>query len=153
MPSGSTSTPAAASFFADSACGSPAFDAGLPQASPPSCSLVTLWSRFLATDDLYSEPRIGYDLSDRAIHQGGGRRPELPRAGRGSRSTASGAVIYSKYDIGCALERKLGAGLQGLQLRERHPDRGEYRGLTPPCPDSLGFVWFKARSAVCPGPA
>ena len=78
--------------------------------SSPSSSPTTPWSRSLM---MIRSTRNGRCRPQgRPVHQGGRRRPRLssPRGGEAQRTLA---VIYSKYDIGCALERHTGIECKG----------------------------------------
>ncbi len=102
--------PGGGMIFADAACGSEAFD--------------TAFRRFAAQlypdqplepippdDELYTA-RSGFDLSDVEFTKGagGGRgRPQL----EGVKLDGHWAIIYSKYDIGCALERQASLECKG----------------------------------------
>jgi hypothetical protein len=102
--------PGGGTIFADAACGSPAFDAA--------------FRRFVAEllpehplepippeDDLYTK-RVGYDLSDVDFTRAAGGRRGLPLL-EGVKLNGHWAIIYSKLDIGCALERHQGADCKG----------------------------------------
>ncbi len=96
--------------FADAACGSPAFDAAFRKFVAellPANPLVPI----PRDDELYTA-KIHYDLTDVQYSQaaGGGKAfPEL----EGVKVNGRWAVIYSKYDIGCALERNAGIDCKG----------------------------------------
>ncbi len=102
--------PGGGTFFADAACGSPAFDASFRQFVAkllPGKKLEPI----PPDDDVYTE-KVGYDLSEVQYSKaaGGGRnRPEL----EGVKIDGHWAVIYSRYDIGCALERQQGLDCKG----------------------------------------
>ena len=102
--------PGGGTFFADAACGSPAFDAAFRKFVGellPGSPLVPI----PRDDELYTA-KIRYDLNDVQYTQaaGGGRNlPEL----EGVKVNGRWAVIYSKYDIGCALERNAGLDCKG----------------------------------------
>lgn len=102
--------PGGGTFFADAACGSEPFDAGfrkLCKALYPDNPLVPI----PPDDDIYTT-QIGYDLSKvQYTKAAGGRegRAELEGIKIGNRW----AVIYSKYDLGCALERHQGLDCKG----------------------------------------
>ena len=61
--------------------------------------------------DLHPQGRLR--PRQRAVQQGRRRRPRLPAARRVSSCNGHWAVIYSKYDIGCALERHQGLDCKG----------------------------------------
>lgn len=102
--------PGGGTLFADAACGSAAFDAGfrrLIAAMFPESPLVAI----PRDDELYSH-RLGYDLSDCQYTKaaGGGRGfPQL----EGVKLSGQWAVIYSRYDLGCALQRHSGLDCKG----------------------------------------
>ncbi len=91
--------------FADAACGSPAFDTSFRKFLAellPEHPLVPIPPE----DELYKLPG-GYDLSNCQYTKaagGGTDRPQL----EGVKINGHWAVIYSKYDIGCSLERQQG---------------------------------------------
>ncbi len=96
--------------FADAACGSPSFDAAFRKFA------VELYPDHplepIPPDDELYTTRCGYDLSD--IHYtkaagGGTGKPQL----EGIKINGHWAVIYSKFDIGCALERQAGIDCKG----------------------------------------
>jgi hypothetical protein len=102
--------PGAGTLFADAACGSPAFD--------------TSFHRFVdellpghrlepipRDDDLYS-PRLGFDLSAVEYSKAAGGRRDYPLL-EGVKLGGHWAIIYSKYDLGCALERHQGPDCLG----------------------------------------
>jgi hypothetical protein len=88
--------------FSDAACGSPAFDAAFRKFAAelyPDHPLEPI----PPDDELYTK-QSGFDLSDVQFSRsagGGTGRPQL----EGIRLNGRWAVIYSKFDIGCALER------------------------------------------------
>jgi hypothetical protein len=94
--------PGGGTIFADAACGSPAFDAAfrrLVAQMLPDRPIEPI----PRDDDLFTR-KVGFDLSDVRFSKaaGGGQGyPEL----EGVKVDGHWAVIYSKYDIGCALER------------------------------------------------
>ena len=102
--------PGGGTFFADAACGSPAFDTAFRKFVAellPGNPLVPI----PRDDELYTA-KVRYDLADVQYTQaaGGGRAlPEL----EGVKVNGRWAVIYSKYDIGCALERNAGLDCKG----------------------------------------
>jgi hypothetical protein len=102
--------PGGGTLFADAACGSPAFDAAFRRFVAtllPDNALVPI----PADDELYTE-KVAYDLSDVQYSRaaGGGKgRPQL----EGVRLGGHWAIIYSPYDIGCALERQQGLDCKG----------------------------------------
>ena len=62
-------------------------------------------------DDLYTK-RVGYDLSDVDYSKAAGGRRGLPQL-EGVKLNGHWAIIYSKYDLGCALERHQGPDCMG----------------------------------------
>ena len=96
--------------FADAACGSPAFDVAFRQFVAelfPANPLVPI----PRDDDLYSN-KVHYDLSDVQYSPGAGGGKSFPEL-EGVKVNGRWAVIYSKYDIGCALERNQGIDCKG----------------------------------------
>ena len=55
---------------------------------------------------------MGYDLSDVQYSKAAGGGRDLPQL-EGVKINGHWAVIYSKYDVGCALERHLGLDCKG----------------------------------------
>jgi len=102
--------PGAGTFFADAACGSPAFDnafrAFIEQLLPDH-ELEPI----PPGDEIYTD-RVGFDLSDVQYTNAAGGEVGLPRL-EGVRIDGRWAVIYSPYDIGCALERQQGLDCKG----------------------------------------
>jgi hypothetical protein len=102
--------PGGGTLFADAACGSPAFDAAFRRfvaALLPDNPLVPI----PPDDELYT-PKVAFDLSDVQYSRaagGGTGRPQL----EGVRLGGRWAIIYSPYDIGCALERQQGLDCKG----------------------------------------
>lgn len=102
--------PGGGTLFADAACNNPAFDASFREMLAvllPISPLVPI----PPDDDLYSE-KTGYDLRDCRYSEavGGGRG--FPRL-EGIKINGRWAVIYSKIDIGCALEGRPGMNFKG----------------------------------------
>lgn len=103
--------PGAGTFFADAACGSPAFDASFRRFIAellPDQKLVQI----PPDDELFSQKIGGYDLSEVRYTKaaGGGLGPPFLE---GIKINGHWAVIYSKYDLGCALERHQGLDCKG----------------------------------------
>jgi len=102
--------PGAGILFADAACGSPSFDASFRKFVAellPDNPMVPI----PPDDEIYTE-KIGFDLSNVQYSKaaGGGKgRAQL----EGVKLNGHWAVIYSKYDIGCALERQQGLDCKG----------------------------------------
>ena len=96
--------------FADAACGSPAFDAAFRKFVAellPDNPLVPI----PRDDELYTA-KILYDLKDVRYTQAAGGGQDLPQL-EGVKVNGRWAVIYSRYDIGCALERHQGLDCKG----------------------------------------
>ncbi len=94
--------PGGGTLFADAACGSPAFDAAFRRFVAemlPKNPLVPIPH----DDEIYSE-KIGYNLSKVRYTKAAGGGQDFPQL-EGVKIDGHWAVIYSKYDIGCALER------------------------------------------------
>jgi hypothetical protein len=94
--------PGGGTLFADAACGSTAFDAAFRRfvaAMLPDNPLVPI----PRDDEIYTK-KAGYDLSDVRYSRAAGGGKDLPQL-EGVKINGHWAVIYSKYDIGCALER------------------------------------------------
>ncbi len=93
--------PGGGTIFADAACGSPAFDASFRTfvaALLPNSPLVPI----PRDDEIYTK-QTGFDLSDAQYSAAAGGGRDLPVL-EGVRLDGHWAVIYSKYDVGCALE-------------------------------------------------
>lgn len=102
--------PGGGTLFADAACGSPAFDSAFRKfvaALVPNSPLVEI----PRDDDLYTT-KIGYDLKDCRYSKAAGGGTDFPRL-EGVKIGNHWAVIYSKYDVGCALERHQGLDCKG----------------------------------------
>jgi hypothetical protein len=102
--------PGGGTLFADAACGSQAFDASfrkLLAALLPDHPLVPIPS----DDPLYTS-HVGYDLSHVEFSKAAGGRRGFPQL-EGIRLNGHWAVIYSKYDLGCALESHQGPDCKG----------------------------------------
>ncbi len=102
--------PGGGTLFADAACGSPAFDAAFRR----------FVSELLPTNPLIPIPRedelfttkVGADLRDVQYTKGAGGGRDFPQL-EGVRISDHWAIIYSKFDIGCALERHIGIECKG----------------------------------------
>jgi hypothetical protein len=102
--------PGGGTLFADSACGSVAFDGSFRKLITellPGHQLEPI----PRDDELYTK-RIGYDLSDVQYTKGAGGGRDVPQL-EGVKIDGHWAVIYSKYDLGCALERHAGPECKG----------------------------------------
>jgi hypothetical protein len=102
--------PGGGTLFADAACGSPMFDASFRKFVAlllPNSPLVPI----PRTDDLYGI-KVGYDLSDSRYTDAAGGARDFPQL-EGIKINNRWAIIYSKFDIGCALERHTGMECKG----------------------------------------
>ncbi|MCA1685374.1 MAG: DUF4159 domain-containing protein [Planctomycetia bacterium] len=63
-------------------------------------------------DEIYSRRGGGYDLEDVQYSKAAGGGRDFPQL-EGVKLNGQWAVIYSKYDIGCALERHQGLDCKG----------------------------------------
>jgi hypothetical protein len=88
--------------FADAACGAPAFDAAFRRFVAellPNNPLVAI-----PRDDEIFTIKVGVDLSKVQYTKGAGGGQNFPQL-EGVKINDHWVIIYSKYDIGCALER------------------------------------------------
>jgi hypothetical protein len=102
--------PGGGTLFGDAACGSPAFDAAFRRFVAellPNNPLVPIPK----DDELYST-KVGFDLSDSQYTKAAGGGKDFPLL-EGVKINGHWAIIYSKYDIGCALERHSGLDCKG----------------------------------------
>ncbi len=102
--------PGGGTLFADAACGSPAFDAAFRRFVAellPGSPLVPIPK----DDELYST-KVGFDLGDSQYTKAAGGGKDFPQL-EGIKLNGHWAIIYSKYDIGCALERHSGLDCKG----------------------------------------
>ncbi len=102
--------PGGGTLFADAACGSPAFDAAFRKFVAellPGNPMVPI----PRDDELYTA-KIRFDLADVQYSKAAGGGKDLPQL-EGVKVNGRWAVIYSKYDIGCALERHQGLDCKG----------------------------------------
>lgn len=102
--------PGGGTLFADAACGSPAFDTSFRKFVAtllPNGSLVPI----PRDDEIYSK-RVGYDLADAHYTKAAGGGVDYPQL-EGIKIDGHWAVIYSKFDLGCALERHQGLDCKG----------------------------------------
>ena len=102
--------PGAGTIFADAACGSPAFDAAFRRFVAelfPNNPMVPI----PRGDDLFTT-KVGADLSDVQYTKGAGGGRDFPQL-EGVKINDHWSIIYSKYDIGCALERHTGMECKG----------------------------------------
>jgi Domain of unknown function (DUF4159) len=103
-------TPGGGTLFADAACGSDAFDASFRRfvaELTPGNPLVPI----PRDDDFYTR-RLGYDLSDARRTPAAGGRADIPEL-EGVKIDGRWAIIYSKYDLGCALQKQAGIDCKG----------------------------------------
>ncbi|HZW30878.1 MAG TPA: DUF4159 domain-containing protein, partial [Isosphaeraceae bacterium] len=103
--------PGAGTLFADAACGSAAFDASFRRFVTellPKEKLVPI----PRDDELYSRKCGGVDLNDCQYTKAAGGGRDFPRL-EGVKINGHWAIIYSKFDIGCALERHTGIECKG----------------------------------------
>jgi hypothetical protein len=96
--------------FADAACGSPAFDAAFRKFVSELLSDNPLVA-IPPDDELYTQ-RTAFDLSDVQYSKAAGAGKGLPQL-EGVKLNGHWAIIYSKYDVGCALERQQGLDCKG----------------------------------------
>ncbi len=102
--------PGGGTLFADAACGSPAFDASFRRFVAellPNNPLVPI----PRDDELYTT-KVGFDLSKVNYTGSLGNAPGHPEL-EGVKINDHWSIIYSKYDIGCALERHTGIDCKG----------------------------------------
>ena len=102
--------PGGGTLFADAACGSAAFDAAFRRFAAelfPGQPLVPI-----PRDDELLSTKVGFDLSDCQYTKAAGGGKDFPQL-EGVKVDGHWAIIYSKYDIGCALERHSGLDCKG----------------------------------------
>ena len=102
--------PGAGTIFADAACGSAAFDAAFRRFVAellPNNPLVPIPN----DDPLYTD-KVGTDLKDVQYTKAAGGGRDYPQL-EGVKINDHWSIIYSKYDIGCALERHTGIECKG----------------------------------------
>jgi hypothetical protein len=103
-------SPGGGTLFADAACGSPAFDASFRKFVAtllPGSPLVPI----PRDDEIYTK-KVGYDLTEVRFTKAAGGGLDYPQL-EGVKVDGHWAVIYSKYDLGCALERHQGLDCKG----------------------------------------
>ena len=96
--------------FADAACGSPAFDAAFRKFAAelmPGNPMIPI----PRDDDIYTN-KTHFDLKDVQYTKPAGGGKDFPQL-EGIKVNGRWAVIYSKYDIGCALEKHQGLDCKG----------------------------------------
>ena len=121
--------PGGGTLFADAACGSPAFDAAFRRFVAellPGNPLVPI-----PRDDELLSTKVGFDLTDSQYTKAAGGGKDFPQL-EGVKINGHWAIIYSKYDIGCALERHSGLDCKGYYLRVGPQDRRQHRHLLHP---------------------
>ena len=94
--------PGGGTLFADAACGSPSFDTSFRRFVSqlfPGGELVEI----PRDDEIYTS-RVGYDLTDVELSRAAGGTKGRPRL-EGVKIDGHWAIIYSRFDLGCALER------------------------------------------------
>jgi Domain of unknown function (DUF4159) len=102
--------PGQGTLFADAACGSPSFDGSFRKFVAmllPNNPLVPIPH----DDELYGT-KVAFDLKDIQYTESAGGARGLPQL-EGVKINNKWAIIYSKYDIGCALERHTGMECKG----------------------------------------
>jgi hypothetical protein len=102
--------PGGGALFADAACGNPAFDAAFRRFVAellPNHKLEPIPS----DDELYTNT-IGFDLSQCQYTKAAGGITDYPRL-EGVKLNGCWAIIYSKYGIGCVLDREHDGGCKG----------------------------------------
>jgi hypothetical protein len=99
--------------FADAACGSTAFDTSFRKFAAelsPNNPLVPI----PRTDEIYTQ-KVYYDLKDCQYSKSAGGGKDFPQL-EGVKINGHWALIYSKLDIGCALERHAGLDCKGYSF-------------------------------------
>jgi Domain of unknown function (DUF4159) len=102
--------PGGGTLFADAACGSPAFDAAFRRFAAellPDQKLQPI----PRDDELYTD-KVGFDLSRCQYTKAAGGGQDYPQL-EGVKVEGHWAIIYSKLDLGCALERHSGIDCKG----------------------------------------
>jgi hypothetical protein len=102
--------PGGGTLFADAACGSATFDATFRRFAAellPNNPLVPI----PRDDEIYSA-KVGFELKDCQYTKAAGGGQDYPQL-EGVKLNGHWAIIYSKYDIGCALERHNGIDCKG----------------------------------------
>jgi hypothetical protein len=101
---------AGGTLFADAACGSPAFDAAFRKFVAellPGNPLVPI-----PRDDELFTRKVHFDLAHEQFSKAAGGQRDCPQL-EGVKRNGRWALIYSEYDIGCALERHQGIDCKG----------------------------------------
>ena len=102
--------PGGGTLFGDSACGGAPFDVAFRRFVAellPGNPMVPI----PRDDELYST-KVGFDLSDSQYTKAAGGHKDFPQL-EGVKINGHWAVIYSRFDIGCALERHSGLDCKG----------------------------------------
>jgi hypothetical protein len=102
--------PGGGTLFGDAACGSASFDASFRKFVAlllPGHPLTPIPH----TDEIYTT-KVGFDLADAQYTRAAGGGKDYPQL-EGVKINGHWAIIYSKYDIGCALERHSGLDCKG----------------------------------------
>jgi hypothetical protein len=102
--------PGGGTLFADAACGSPAFDAAFRRFVAELLPAHKL-EPIPRNDELYTK-QVGFDLRDCQYTKAAGGGKDFPQL-EGVKINGHWAVIYSKFDLGCALERHSGLDCKG----------------------------------------
>jgi len=103
-------SPGGGTLFADAACGSDAFDASFRRFVAelmPGNPLVPIPRH----DDFYTR-KLGYDLADARRTPAAGGKADFPEL-EGVQVDGRWAIIYSRYDLGCALQKQAGIDCKG----------------------------------------
>lgn len=96
--------------FADAACGSPTFDASFRRLVAELFPKNPLEP--IPADDEILTGKVGYDLSDIQFTKAAGGQKGKPQL-EGVKINDKWVIIYSKLDLGCALERQAGLECKG----------------------------------------
>jgi hypothetical protein len=107
--------PGGGTLFADAECGSPAFDAAFRRFVAqllPNNPLVPI-----PTNDVLYTTTVGADLSQVQYTKAAGGFRDFPQL-EGVKITGHWAVIYSKYGIGCTLDRDHDGGCKGYVRKD-----------------------------------
>jgi hypothetical protein len=103
-------SPGGGTLFADAACGSTAFDTAFRKCVAELYPDRTL-EAIPPTDDFFTR-QIGFNLEDCQLNKAAGGAKGFPTL-EGVRIDGHWAIIYSKFDLGCALERHAGIDCKG----------------------------------------
>jgi hypothetical protein len=102
--------PGGGTLFADAACGSPAFDAAFRRFADELLAFHKL-EPIPRDDELYTG-RFGFDLSQCRYTKAAGGIKDYPLL-EGVKINGHWAIIYSRYGIGCVLDRDHDGGCKG----------------------------------------